>query len=213
VAFLRKPLAACGRLMNRSDVFLKDDVLSRGLPDNVREPSEVGCSPIGPAAGADIVAEQEGLETERGVFKVAESLFTCPAELTNGFICDLGHRDRGASPRAGQAGQVPRVSAVGCDPVARFLGHQRGRPHPAIVALLRQRAVEPIAARAGFVDAEQMLGLGLPLANQRIEGTLACAHRPARGPLGPMLLGHLGHRDGLFVDLHSKKECVRLRHG
>ena len=40
--FLFEPLEAVGRLRNRTDVFLKDDLLRCGRTDDFREPSQVG---------------------------------------------------------------------------------------------------------------------------------------------------------------------------
>ena len=48
--FLFETLEAFGVLMNRTDIFLKDDLLRRGRTDHLREPAEVGRAPIGPAA-------------------------------------------------------------------------------------------------------------------------------------------------------------------
>ena len=81
-------------LMNRSDVFLKNDLLRGRGTDNFREPPQVGRAPIGPAGVADIVSEQKGFEPELSVFAIADGLFTSPGEVANGFILDLGDIDR-----------------------------------------------------------------------------------------------------------------------
>jgi hypothetical protein len=41
------------------------------------------------------VSEQEGFETELGVFEIADGVFTRPRQVANGFIFDLGNRDHG----------------------------------------------------------------------------------------------------------------------
>jgi hypothetical protein len=87
-----------------ADLFLQDDWLCRSGTDNVREPSEGGGAPMGPAHVPAIVAEQKGLEPERGVFESAEGSFPRTGEITHGCICDLGDLDGGEVPRAGQAG-------------------------------------------------------------------------------------------------------------
>ena len=94
----------------------------------------MGRAPIGPAHVTDIRSQQQGVETALGVFAIAEGSFTRPGEIANGFILDLGDIDRGESTRARQAGPWHGVPAVGCDPVARLFGDQRGGHHPAIVA-------------------------------------------------------------------------------
>lgn len=54
---LVEPLEAFGMLLNRTDVFLKDDLLSRGGTDDLREPPQVGRAPIR-LAGADVPTSQ-----------------------------------------------------------------------------------------------------------------------------------------------------------
>ena len=132
--FLFETLESFGLLMNRTDIFLKDDLLRRCGTDHLREPAEMGRAPIGPAHLPDILSQQKGFETELGVFEIAEGIFTRPGEIANGFILDLGDLDRGEITRARQAGQLHGVPAVGFDPVARLLGDQRGGHHPVIVA-------------------------------------------------------------------------------
>jgi hypothetical protein len=89
------PLEVCGRLMNRTDVCLKDDVLNRCQTDDCREPPQVGWAPIGPARISDILSEQEGFETELGILEIADSVFTRPGEVADGFIFCVWDRDQG----------------------------------------------------------------------------------------------------------------------
>ena len=121
----------------------------------------MGRAPIGPARVADIVSEQEGFETELGVFEIADGIFTRPGEITHGFIFHLGDIDRSEITRAGQAGQLHGVSAVGFDPITRFFGNQRGGHHPAVVAFFGQIPVEPVATRAGFIDEDADVWLSI----------------------------------------------------
>ena len=93
--FLFEPLEAVGRRSNRTDVFLKDDLLRRGRTDDFREPPQVGGAPIGSARIADILSEQEGFETELGILESADGVFTRPGEVADGFIFDVGDRDQG----------------------------------------------------------------------------------------------------------------------
>ena len=53
-----------------ADLFLKDHVLSGGGTDHLSEPPEVGRAPGGTARVADIVPEQEGVETALGRLEV-----------------------------------------------------------------------------------------------------------------------------------------------
>jgi hypothetical protein len=81
---------------------------------------------MGPAHGADVVSEHEGFATPRGVFAIAEGLFTCPGKRTHSFLFSVGDSDRGAIARARPAGQLRGVQAVGVDAVAGCLGEAGG---------------------------------------------------------------------------------------
>ena len=105
LAFLFETLEACGVFGHRTDLCLEHDVLRWCRTDDVREPPERGRAPMGPARGADIVSEHERFASTRGVFAIAEGLFTCPAEVTHGFGFHRGDLDRGEITRARQAGQ------------------------------------------------------------------------------------------------------------
>jgi hypothetical protein len=146
-------------LLNGMAIFLKDHVLSRCGADDFREPPEVGWAPMSPAHVPAILSQHKGFETALGVFESAEGIFTRPGEIPDGFIFHLGDRDHRESPRAGEPGQWHGVSTVGFDPIAWFVGDQRGGHHPAVVAFFGQVAVEPVATGTGCVDADQMLGL------------------------------------------------------
>ena len=123
--FLVQTPEALGVLRDGPDIFLKDDLLRRGGADDFREPPEVGRTPVGPARIADILAEQEGLKTELGIFKVADRIFARPGEITDRCIVHLGdiHRDQSGS---GQPGQLDRVTAARFYPIPAFLGISDG---------------------------------------------------------------------------------------
>jgi hypothetical protein len=70
------------------------------------------------------VSEHERFEAKLGVCKIAEGVFTGPAEVATGFVFHRGDIARGASPRARQAGQWPGVPAGGFAAVPGFLGHE-----------------------------------------------------------------------------------------
>ena len=122
--FLFETLEAFGVFADGSDIFLKDDLLRRCGADHFREPPEMGRAPSGPAGVADIVSEQEGFESKLGVLEIAEGIFTCPGEVSNGFIFHLGDIDRGEITRARQAGQLHGVPAVGFDAVTGLFGNE-----------------------------------------------------------------------------------------
>jgi hypothetical protein len=98
VEFLVETLEACGVLGDGTDVFLQDDVLRRCRADHVREPSEVGRVPSGPAYLTTILSKQEGFAPKLCRLAIAASVGTCPGEIANGFIFDFGDIDCGEIP-------------------------------------------------------------------------------------------------------------------
>jgi hypothetical protein len=98
--FLFQPLEAFVVFAHGADVFLKDNLLSRRGTDDFREPPQVGRVPIGPSCVADIVPEQEGFETELGIFAIADGVCTCPGEIPNRSILHCGDIHRGEIARA-----------------------------------------------------------------------------------------------------------------
>jgi hypothetical protein len=84
----------------------------------------MGRVPGGLAGVADIVAQQEGFEPELGVFQIAEGIFTRPREIAHGCIVNLGDRDKGEIPRAGQSGSLYGVSAIRFDASTGLFGNE-----------------------------------------------------------------------------------------
>ena len=92
---LFETLEAFGVFVDGSDICLKDDWWRRCGADHCREPPQMGRAPSGPAGVADIVSESERFESKLGVLKIAAGIFTCPSEVSYGFIFHLwGHRPR-----------------------------------------------------------------------------------------------------------------------
>jgi hypothetical protein len=159
LACLCETLAAFRVCGHGADLCLQDAVLRRCRAHHRREPPERGGVPGGPARVPSVVPEHKGCETALGIFELAAGICACPGEVAHGFLFPRGDRDRGASPRARQAGQWHGVPAIRCDAVTGLFGHQRGGHDPAIIAFFRQLAREPGATRPGCVDEEQMCGL------------------------------------------------------
>jgi hypothetical protein len=148
---------------NGLDVCLPDHGLRRGGPAHLTEPAPGGRPPIGPPWVADLVPQQAGCAPSLGRVERPEGLFPRSAPIAPGCIVDGGARHRGALPGAPQPGQVPSVTPVGCDPVARLFGQQGGGDAPAARAFFQQGALEPGAAGARFIDADALLTLRLQL--------------------------------------------------
>src|SRR5919109_1911549 len=178
LACLCEPLEAFGVFGDRPDICLENDWLRRGGTDDLGEPAAMGRAPRGPARITGVVSAPAGFAAARGVFAIAEGLFTRPAEVAHRFVCHRGDIDRGKITRARQAGQWHGVPAAGWDAVAGLLREQGGGDDPAVVALFGEIAGEPGATGAGFVDEEEVCGCRWPLADQLIEVTLTRADGP-----------------------------------
>jgi hypothetical protein len=213
VECLCETLESFGLLMNRTDIFLKDDVWRRCGTDDLREPPQVGRVPMGPAHRADVLPEQEGFEPKRGGFEIAYGLFTCPAKVPNGFIVHAGDIDGRKIIRACQPGQWHGVPTVGFDTVARLCGKQRWRHDPAIVAFFCQLPGEPGATRSSFIDEDEVVGLGLEFSDEVVDVGLSCPDGAEVGDLSTVILSDIGNSDRLFMDIHSDVERARLWHG
>jgi hypothetical protein len=126
-AFLFETLEAVVLFADGSDIVLKDDLLRRGGTDDCRTPSQVGWAPIGPTGVAAIVSEQEGFETEVGIFESTDGLLTCTGESAHGFIFSFGDIDHGEVPGMSQMGELYGIPTISLDAIAGFCGDQRGR--------------------------------------------------------------------------------------
>jgi hypothetical protein len=124
VEFLVEPLEAFGVCGDGTDIVVKANLLRWGRADHFREPAEMGWAPMGPARGADIVAEQARCEAKLRVFEIAAGLCTCPAEVAYGVIFHLGDRDCGEVARARQPGQVHSISPGRLDAVPSLFGKE-----------------------------------------------------------------------------------------
>jgi hypothetical protein len=209
LACVLQTLEAFAVFAHGSDIGLKNAVLRWCGTPHLREPSQVGRAPRGPAHLTAIVSEHKGVEAPLGVLQIADGVFTRAGESTHGVIVDLGARDRGEGPRAGQASQWYGVSAVGFDAIARCVGHQGGGHAPAVVPFFHQIPREPGATGTSFRDEEQMWGFRWHCADELIEVTLPCANAAEGGDRGTMILGHRGNRNRVFVDVHADEACVR----
>jgi hypothetical protein len=213
VQFLFETLETFAVFIDCAAIFLEDDLLHRHGTDDLREPPQVGRAPSGSAGVTDIVSEQKGFEAKLGVFQITEGIFPRTGEITNGFILDFGDIDRGEISRARQAGQLHGIPTVGFDPVAGLFRDQRGGHDPAGVAFFHQVPGEPVAIRAGLIDENPVLRLGLHLTDELINVTLAGANGAEVHDLGAVILRHVGHGNRVFVDIRTDEECATLGPG
>jgi len=105
------------------------------------------------------------------------------------------------------------ITPVGFDPVTRLFGNQGGGDDPAGVAFLRQVPIEPVAAGARFIDEDELLAFGLELPDKLIDITLPGSDSAKGDDFCAIVLGDVGDRDRLFVDISSDIKRARLLHG
>jgi hypothetical protein len=153
------------------------------------------------------------LETKLGGLEVIDGILTSPGEITHGFVFHVGDIDGCEVARTHQPRQWHRVTAVGVDPVARLFRHQRRGDDPADVPLVGQITLAPRAAGASFIGEDERRALGLELADKLVEITLARADRAAGDDRRAQVLGHVGDRHHLLVDIHANITGGRVGHG
>ena len=95
---LFETLAACVMCAHSADICLKDEVWNGRGTDHCRAPSQGGRAPMGPAHVPDIVSEQAGCETTRGVLQIAEGICTGAGRSRMAASATVGDIDGGERP-------------------------------------------------------------------------------------------------------------------
>ena len=210
---LLQALAASGVLGARPPVLLGDELWDGRRPHGCRAPSARRGAPSGLARLADGLAQAEGSEAVLRGCEVTEAILAGAAQIASGFGLDPGDVDGGAVARTQRPGQWAGLAAGGVDPAPGCLRNSRGRDHPPVMPRLRQIAVQPRAARPGFVAQHEVFGLRVQLSKQFVAVTLAGAERPPGEDLRVMVLGHGGDRAGLLMGVQADLKRARLGHG
>jgi hypothetical protein len=73
--FVFETLEALGVVVDRTDIFLEDNLLRGCGTDDFGEPPQMGGVPGGPARVADIVSEQEGFEPEFRRLEITDGMY------------------------------------------------------------------------------------------------------------------------------------------
>jgi hypothetical protein len=81
------------------------------------------------------------------------------------------------------------------------------------MALVREIAIKPITARAGFIDKDEVRAFRLQATDEVINITLSRPNIAEGDDLSVVFVGDIGHGDGLFMDIQSNIERARLWHG
>jgi hypothetical protein len=81
------------------------------------------------------------------------------------------------------------------------------------MAFFGEMAVEPIAARAGVIDKDEVRAFGLPATDEVIDVTLSRPDVPEGDDLGVVVLGNISDRDRVLIDIHADVERARLGQG
>jgi hypothetical protein len=211
VEFVFQTPEAFGLFRDGLDVCLKDHLLRGRGTHHVAEPSQGGGTPVGPPCLTDIMPPQEGFELQLGRLQIPQGSVTRPTQVADGFIGDGRPIHGGEVPGAQEPGQGHGVTTIGCDPVARLFGDQRGSDDPADVVCVGQIPIEPIPTRAGFLAKDQGFGLCLSLPKQGVEVTRSGAKGPQGDDLGVLIVGDVGHRARLLMNIQS--DVTRARRG
>jgi hypothetical protein len=170
-------------------------------------------APMGLARLAKVLAQEEGVEAILRGFEGTDAILTSATQVAKGFVIELGDVDGGEVARTHQPGSLAGIAAVGFDPVPRLCRNQRGGDHPTVMPHLGPRAVQPLAARPGFVDKPEVCGLRGQLSKQGVEVPLAGTDSPQGDGLRAVVLGHRSDRDGRFMDIQADIQHARLSHG
>jgi hypothetical protein len=213
IEFLFETLQTFRVLVDGADIFLKDNLLGRGRTDHFREPPEMGRVPGGLACITYVVPQQKSFQPKFRRLQVLDGIFPRAAQVADGFIFYFGHRDGSEVPRAHEPGQLHGITAVGFPAISGLGGNQRGRHDPTVVAFFVERAIEPGATGAGFIDEDEAFRLRLELTSELIAIRVSWADGPEGDDVGVVIFGNLGSGDGVFVDIQTDIECARLWHG
>jgi hypothetical protein len=135
------------------------------------------------------------------------------AQVPEGVVRDRWAIDRGQLPGAQQAGPVDGVAAVGVDPSPGLLREQGGGHDPAAIPVLRQIALAPRAAGAGFRDQDEGRALRVPLPHAPVEVPLAGTAAPERHHLGPVVVRDRGDSPRRLMTIHADSKRARRMPG
>ena len=76
--------------------------------------------------------------------------------------------------------------------------------------MLGQVTIEPVATGTSLVSKDKFLGFPPKLADQLVDVTLMGPDGTERDDLCLAVVGDIGDRDGLFVNIQTDEECVRM---
>jgi hypothetical protein len=116
-------------------------------------------------------------------------------------------------PGTSEVGPWDGGAAVGVDAVARLWGAERQGHPPTARAVLGQIAGAPIAPGTRLLNQDAVWGRGWPLAEQLSEVTRARADGAQQAHGGPVLVGHVGDREGRVVARPADRQGGRVGQG
>jgi hypothetical protein len=108
---------------------------------------------------------------------------------------------------------VGKARCVHCHAVAGRLGHACRRDDPAGRALCRQIARAPIATGSRCLDADQVGGVGWPLAHAVLDGALPSTQGATGDDRSVVISGDMGYGEGILVDIQPNRAGASVRHG
>jgi hypothetical protein len=169
----------------------------------------VGRSP-GAALITDILPQQKRLQAVLGGLEITDGVLPSADQIPDGLVLHFGDIDRREILRAHESCELRGIAPVGLDPISGLLGDERRGDHPAGEPFLGEVAIEPVATRAGLVDEDQGVALGLELADELVDVALTSPDATQRDHFCIPLLGGIRHRDRLLMGIQTDVQCARL---
>src|SRR5262245_3859188 len=200
-------------LVDGLEHLLVDDLLGGCRADDAREIAAVGVVPVGAAGVGETETEEEGLQAVLGGLQDDDRVLAGPREVTHRFVLDRGNVDGLEIPAPQQPGQGDGVAAISLDAVARFAWNEGRRNDQAGDTPAAQMPVQDVAAGPGFVGDDEALRLVPEAAEQPVDVGHTSADAPVIGDLGAPVVGSVGDRDGVLVDIETDEQRGGFLHG
>ena len=204
---------ACRVCVDRAHVVLEDALLGGGVTDHRREPSEMGRTPLAWPVSRRSCRSQKAFRRNFAALRSRRASSRARVRSRMAASSSVGTSTGGEITRAHPPGQLYGLASVRLHAVTSLFRHAGGRHHPAVVAFVAQRAIEPGPTGSRFVDNDQLCGLGWPGSDELVQVTVAGPDGAEGDDLGVVVCGDVGHGNRVCVDIHADVKRARLVHG
>jgi len=193
--------------------LLEDDLLGGRGANDFGEVAQVSVIPVGAAGVVEAKTEEKGFEAELRGLQGDHGGLAGAAEVAKGFVLDGRDVDGVEVTRAQQARQLDGVAPVGLDAISWPFWDERGGDDQARDPTPGEKAMEKIAARSGFVSYDEAIGLGLEPADEPVDVGGSGADAADKRDLGAAIVGDVGHRERILMNIETNEQCGELFHG